>query len=274
MRGTKVWNAARGARDVAGAHACAAIHAGVTAAPHLVPLNLRLKHEYDYRTVKVDPARITGMLKVGHWRKRSGDGPASRLVHIRDWQRLGGGWKNAQRHISRNIHGQFVVGGTWDLECRPFEIRPSARQMFLEGLPPHETDEYQNILERINAREFKWTRGCYSVEDLDRYFARHLRLFEEISANGYRSQADLGLDGADEIRVCVDRSGRLMVFGGGTHRLSIVKLLEIETVPVIVKRVHATWVSTRLQQLASRDPIEAISHGLAELGDEDRGGST
>ena len=274
MRGTGVWNASRRAYGVAGSLACAATHTAVITAPHLVSANLRLKHEYDYRTIKVDPAHITRMLKVGHWRKRSSDRLASRLAYIRDWQRLGGGWKTTQRHLSRNIQGQFIVGGDWDLECRPFEIRPSARQMFLEGLPPHETDEYQNILERINAREFKWTRGCYSVEDLDKYFARHLRLFKEISANGYRSQVDLGLDGADEIRVCVDRYGRLSVFGGGTHRLSIVKLLEIATVPVVVKRVHASWVNTWLEHLASRNPIEAISHGLAELGDEDRAGST
>ncbi len=237
----------------------------VEGAPRLVTTNVRLKHRYDYEPLKVDPASIARTLKVGHWRSNSADRPISVFRRIRERHRLGGGWKNVRFHVTRNLQGGFIVDGDWDLDARPFEIRPSVVDMFQRGVPAQETDEYQRILRKIEAGDYKWTRGCYSVDDLDRYFQRLEHLYAEIDAHGYRSQAELGLEGSDEIRVCVGRRGELIIFGGGTHRLSIARILDIEVVPVLVKRVHARWVQDWIDRTGTRDPMLAIDRGLTQL---------
>jgi hypothetical protein len=244
---------------------CSAVHTTVRAlGPDRVPAEIALKHRYDYEVVYLNPQLIERSLLVGEWACPHPSAPGW-IGRFRRWFSLGGGWKHLQRHLSRNVQGRFVVGGDWDLQFKPFAIRPTVIDLFVDGRAPEETVEYRRMRDWVTKGEFGWTRGCRTTADVDWYFAEMTALFDTIRTDGYRTQRELGLDGADEIRVCIDREGRPCVFGGGTHRLSIALLLDLPRVPVIVKRVHAGWVQRCRDEYGATDAHDAVAQGLAAL---------
>lgn len=74
-------------------------------------------------------------------------------------------------------------------------------------------------------------------------------LYNNIKKNGYKSQSELNkipLKGKyDEIRVSIDPAGNIEFFGGGRHRLSIAKMLNIDQIPVRVVVRHTQWQNKR-----------------------------
>jgi hypothetical protein len=265
LRGTSAWAFARRAQRIAGEPTCAVVHRCVRAlGPRVAPDDVVLKHIYDHEPIFLDPRTLSRSVRVGEWaRVDAARGRRSRLERWRRWWVLGGGWKNVQRHLSRNVHGRFIAGGDWDLRARPFEIRRTIVDMFADGVAASETAEYQQMQRWIASGDFAWTRGCRSVEDLDRYFDELTELHDSMLRDGYLTQTQLGNVAADEIRVCIDRDGRPCVFDGGTHRLSLALLLEVPLVPVVVKRVHASWVASYRD--ATGDRVEAVERGLDDL---------
>ena len=275
LRGTPLWSGLRRLHRRVAPPTCALIHSGVERIGHQrLPRDLALKHTYDYRVLWLDPRLLDRSLRVGEWARVDPAARHPRLTRLRRWLILGGGWKHLQQHPSRNVHGRFVVGGDWDLRFKPFAIRPTITDLFVEGLEPAETVEYRKMRDWVETGEFAWTRGCRTPEDVDRYFDELIRLYDAIRTDGYRTQADLGNDAADEIRVCIDRDGRGCVFGGGTHRLSIALLLELDRVPVVVKRVHAQWVDACRTRYGTDDIREAIDRGIEALQREVAGART
>jgi hypothetical protein len=225
--------------------------------PGLVPPQLRLKQKYDRIPLWVDPAAIEFTVSVKDFRQGQ-RGLRETLVH---WWRGGGAWKSTQLHLSRNLHGDFLLGGDWDSRKRPFEVRPAIRELIAHGVMPTETDEYVRMRRKIEAGDLRYTKGCRTVTELDAYFADLTGTIRAIERHGYRTQQELGLEGGDEIRVALDRNGKLCVFGGGTHRLSIARVLGLTEVPVIVKRIHRAWAADCAGTLC---PIEeAASSSLA-----------
>lgn len=263
LRRLGIWTRLGRVRRVLIAPLCGGIHRVVTSlGPRSLPPNIVLKHTYDYKPIYVNPAEIGLMLKSGAWKKTHREhGLRNRLIN---WYRLGGGWKSVDRHLSRNFYGAFVVGGDWDAPARSMDILPVIVELFRDGTPRHETESYMRQVEKIESGDLAWSRAR-SIEELDASFRRLVAIFEDMEQNGYRTQADLGKNGSDEIRVCIDREGRLCVFGGGTHRLSMAKLLDLERVPVILKRVHEAWVSDWMARTGVADPLVAIEEGLASL---------
>lgn len=264
LRRLGLWEFGRKAHRLLAPRVCAAIHnATVRIGPRFLPTDLVLKHIYDYRLVFVNPALVQLRVKVDSWRRST---PAvSPLARLRRWYGLGGGWKTAQRHLTRNIHGRFVAGGDWDERAERFDDLPVITQLFTERMSPKETDLYQRQLRRIQVGELAWTKGRRTQSELDEQFAELIRTFETIRATGYRTQAELGLEGGDEIRVCVDRRGRLCVYSGGSHRLAMAKLLDLPRVPVIIGRVHALWVEQWMRRAGTSDRVVAIAEGVAAL---------
>jgi hypothetical protein len=266
LRRSGLWTRAKRAHNLVSPPVCAIVHGIVQAlGPSFVPIELTLKHRYDYEPIHVDPALIERTLNVGVWRSAAPEGRGRLIARWRRWFAEGGGWKNARRHISRNIHGRFVADGDWDLRAGPLRHRLVIRQLFIEGLAPQQTDEYAYLRQRIDAGNFAYTHGCLSIEDLDRYFDELVHAFDTIKKEGYRTQRELGNDGSDEIRICIDRNGEPIIFGGGTHRLSIAMILGIERVPVLVKRVHAAWVGEWLTRIGRPDRVSAVAAGIQAL---------
>ena len=264
LRRRGLWEFGRKAHRLLAPPVCAAIHnATVQLGPRFAPPELVLNHIYDYRLVFVKPASVQLRVKVDSWSRLA---PAlSPWARLRRWYGLGGGWKRAQRHLTRNLYGRFVAGGDWDERAERFDDLPVITQLLKERMPPEETDLYQRQLRRIQAGELAWTKGCRTQSDLDEQFAELVRTFETIRATGYRTQAELGLEGGDEIRVCVDRRGRLCGYGGGSHRLAMAKLLDLPRVPVVIGRVHALWVEQWMRRAGTSNRLVAIAEGVAAL---------
>lgn len=203
-------------------------------------------------------------------------------------------------HINRHSPGSFdsisdtgrVIGGEWDLDDSvAFEDRfryPSFQQRFLKGKPWEDTEFYQTKLEKIHSdRQAKYA----SVEALERKCAELDRMYEEIKTDGYRTQEELNTVGGsagsivgdggrgflpgsahlvrNEISVDIARDGEPML-NEGRHRTCIVKLLELETVPVRIVVRHREWQDLRnriARYVESRD-FESQPEAMAAVDDE------
>lgn len=164
-----------------------------------------------------------------------------------------------------------VVGGDWDREWEPFDERAVARgirQRFAEGRAWRQTalfDAYVDQLERFGTA---W--GYTSLDAFERRCAEVEALYESIRTRGYRRQRALrgGDRGAtvatrtDEINVDVARDGTLCWRAYGQHRLAMAKVLDVETVPVLVHRRHRGWqdVRERVRSEGGEFPATVLNH--------------
>lgn len=243
LRRLGLWAWMRDAHQRLSVPVCSLIHEAVgSLGPGWVPDGLALRHKFDFEPIFVDPAMVSG-----------------RILSV------GPDWKSANRHISAALDGRFVVDGMWDANVQPFDVLDSVVQVCAEGRPAAETEEYQYVLTKVRERDFVWTRGVTTEEEVDAYFDRMLAVYQDIQARGYRTQAELGGDTSDEVRVCVDRYGKFRLFGGGSHRLSMAKVLALPAIPVIVKRVHASWAADCRSQFGG-SVFESVTRGLHALG--------
>ena len=141
-----------------------------------------------------------------------------------------------------------IKGGSWDRQTvlvQDLDIIQGAKERFIDGKDWIDTDYYRIHLEKISKGEI-W-RGCINKEDLDEYFRRFDRLYEQIKKDGYQPQSEIldpefGYTAApeNEIAVHIDRDGHIL-FCNGAHRLAIALALGIEKIPVKVCIRHAEW---------------------------------
>lgn len=154
-----------------------------------------------------------------------------------------------------------VAGGDWDRTDDRFEdmdVYRAYERHFERGVPWTETDFFDRVLADIRAGITQW--GCTNRTELEARCRRLDELYDVIDREGYRTQDEL-LAGdhadpikdqhalkterlKDEIAVHVGRDGGLL-FGDGRNRLSIAKLLDLDSIPVRVLRRHADWQAVR-----------------------------
>lgn len=152
-----------------------------------------------------------------------------------------------------------VVDGDWDRSTASFhdyDLYQAFGARFRDGIPWDETEFYRRVRSEIESGEMKF--GCESVSELDQRCERIDELYTSIAEHGYlpgeeRVSTD-PMDDAkrtnylvptlDEIKVDIDREGELL-FVDGRHRLAIVKVLDLSSVPVLILRRHAQWQATR-----------------------------
>ncbi len=140
-----------------------------------------------------------------------------------------------------------VRGGDWDTHEDEFtEIWEynAIKQRFKHGIPWEETDFFNLHLELIeeHGRSYKSESKCELLNRCKRYDD----IFNDIKENGYKTQRDQGQIKPDrEITVNIGRTGKLLFNGGGRHRLSIAKILNIEKIPIIIKVRHKLWQNLR-----------------------------
>lgn len=138
-------------------------------------------------------------------------------------------------------------GGDWDTHEDEFtEIWEynAIKQRFKHGIPWEETDFFNLHLELIeeHGRSYKSESKCELLNRCKRYDD----IFNDIKENGYKTQRDQGQIKPDrEITVNIGRTGKLLFNGGGRHRLSIAKILNIEKIPIIIKVRHKLWQNLR-----------------------------
>jgi len=153
-----------------------------------------------------------------------------------------------------------IRGGTWDCELNPLEenlFYRSFKTHIERGIDWRETDYYPAVLKKV--RSGKGWKNCSNQTEVLEKLETYDRLYEHIAEYGYKTQRALRLgepDGEyeldikyyppefDEITVDVGRDGTL-IWHSGLHRLTIARLLEIESVPVRIRVRHAEWQQTR-----------------------------
>ncbi len=177
-------------------------------------------------------------------------------------------WTNISADRKGDEHPRFqpskyrlagrVFGGDWDrVEDRFTDstIYQSFREHFRHERPWDRTQFYEETLGAIEAGEAPW--DCRSESDLRRRCNQLDRLYEQISTDGYKTQDELHERGDpttsphriyrriwSEIGVNVGRDGEF-IFQDGRNRLAMAKLLDLETVPVVILVRHKSWQRKR-----------------------------
>lgn len=152
-----------------------------------------------------------------------------------------------------------VKGGDWDKKNEKFtdlKLYKGTKQRIKNGEEWKNTSFYQNHRGRIlNGRK---SLNCRTISDLEKKFGEFDRLIDNINQNGYLPQSKLknGLP-YDEIVVNISRDGQFLFNGGGRHRLSVAKLLDIEKIPVLIKVRHDMWqyIRDEMNDLGPNDSI-------------------
>jgi hypothetical protein len=138
------------------------------------------------------------------------------------------------------------IEGDWDKLEKPFNrlyVFTAFKERFVDEKEWNETEYYKNILDSIGRGTYWWE--CKNKSDLDQRFRFLDSLFLEIKEMGYKSQRKLLYENKDnnltrikdEITVNIGRDGDLL-FNNGAHRLSIVKILGIEKIPIRIVVIH------------------------------------
>lgn len=138
------------------------------------------------------------------------------------------------------------IEGDWDKLEKPFNrlyVFTAFKERFVDEKEWNETEYYNKILNSIEHGTYWW--GCKNKSGLDQRFRFLDSLFLEIKERGYRSQRKLLYENKnnnltrikDEITVNIGRDGDLL-FNNGAHRLSMVKILGIEKIPIRIVVIH------------------------------------
>lgn len=174
----------------------------------------------------------------------------------------------------------MVESGDWDKTSVLFEeteFYKFLKQHYIEEYRWEETDLYNKWRKEIeikkNDRKFENKCEIYS------YINSIEELYEKISKEGYKSQAELYSENPskawktnndtihpllNEVAINIGRDGRMGKKSSGKHRLAIAKILNLDQIPVIVRVRHSKWQTIRIQlmneNLCEKDKTYLSSH--------------
>ena len=209
---------------------------------------------------------------VGSRRNAYTDADLFKLVHVSPEEiqyrspRFAGKWELAGR----------VVDGEWDRDPARYDessfvdgvdasFHRSLERHFVDDVRWEETPFVREVLDCVAEGKTTWT--CTDRHDVEEKCTRIDRLYERIANDGYMTQeqrrrADIRdlkqsrrsrifrwlkeytVVGKDEITVNVARDGTLLFFSG-KHRMSIAKILGLDSIPVLVLARHEAWQAIR-----------------------------
>lgn len=189
-----------------------------------------------FALLRVDPASIT-RLTNRPWRPWDDRGEHLGSVWDEDWDQPG------QRTVAHESYPER------------FDDLPAVgalEQHFVEGRPWEDVEFVRESIER--AERGRGRVGDASAADVLARYRSYDALYERIETDGYLSQFELARRDDErmtfpqalkgEVAVDVGRDGELL-FVDGRHRLAIAKLLELESIPVLVLVRHEAWMETR-----------------------------
>ncbi|MGY3439468.1 MULTISPECIES: hypothetical protein [unclassified Marinovum] len=147
----------------------------------------------------------------------------------------------------RRRHSGLVRGGDWDQSFGPITDSPkylACHAHFVNGVPWEDTGLFERHFETIAKKG--QSDGCRTLDDLKRRYAGVDALYEEVSrTRRLRPRSDLpGYFRREHggIFVHIDRDGRALRRGGGEHRFSIARILELPEIPVQPGVIHVDAV--------------------------------
>jgi len=156
-----------------------------------------------------------------------------------------------------------IKKGDWDKQCIPFEQNNkkylACEKRIKKSIPWKETGIIEHYTEWTDG-DFNGIDGCYSRQDV-------INLYEEQREELYQSLKQDGFDEKISKKCCdihIGRNGELIFARqGGHHRLSICKLLNIDSIPVNVVFRHKEWQEVREDIYSNglpEDPEELCDH--------------
>ena len=158
-------------------------------------------------------------------------------------------WNSDNCNKIENI--RVVEDGDWDLKRQKFEdmdIFIALKDHFENGVHLSKSNAHKRILQEIQEGISKW--GCKTEEDLNARWRKIDELYYDIKINGFKTQKELGNpDLVDEITVNIGRNGEFL-FEDGRHRLSIAKILDLKSVPVLITKRHYEWAKFKAKLLS------------------------
>ena len=158
-----------------------------------------------------------------------------------------------------------VLNGDWDRNISLFEETPRFESFlahFERGVDWHDTSYFRDSARDIRRNE---SNRYATISELEAACDRYDRIYDEIEANGYRTQRELleadsarGLGNGGrgffdlgeqavvrhEIAMNVAGDGTFLL-NDGRHRLAIALLLDLDRVPVRIVVRHAEWQRLR-----------------------------
>lgn len=153
--------------------------------------------------------------------------------------------------------GRLCMDGDWDNQliyplqsifevipksAKKWDLHETIRQMFIKGRHYSETPQYISMVEAVKNKAINPPQGCHTIDQVNRYFKRLMIAFNSMRTDGYLKQEDLGNSGVEEIRIHVTRNGKLVLGGGGNHRIRMAEILGIKLIPILIRGVHPQWV--------------------------------
>lgn len=149
-----------------------------------------------------------------------------------------------------------VRGGDWDQSDDRFtdlKLCQAIDQRIREGNAWESTEFYRRHVQLIEKQGESFS--CESEARLRRNCERTDKLIDKIREDGYKTQRELGTGKpSQEICVNIGRDGQFLFNGGGRHRLSIARALELSSVPVLVLVRHRQWQATRDRLRKAENP--------------------
>lgn len=165
--------------------------------------------------------------------------------------------------VRRTDFNNFVENSNWDEDVKPIQPKESVQQLFVEKIDYKQTEKYKKMKIAMEAGEVWKCCDCETLEDIDHYFEELKKAFQSIKDEGFKTQKELGQFRYNDIRVMIDRSGKLLLGSGGNHRFAIAKLLKIQTIPVLIDSVHYIWAKECLLKYGGSFS-NAIKQGLRQ----------
>lgn len=154
------------------------------------------------------------------------------------------------------FHPVYIAAGDWDLADgaeyrRRLPLKDMAVQQLLNehfrlGVPWESTELYHRALAQPDKPRTDYPDERYATEESLKAMFTHLdRIYEDMRANGYRTQEQLGGERRHEVTVNIARDGSYIWNGTGQHRLAMAQLLELKQMPVRILVRHKEWQGVR-----------------------------
>jgi len=196
--------------------------------------------------IKYPPSSLVNTSRSIYYQTRYGvRGPNQRKIQINP---INIKYRLNRRMFFPKYQQGIVKGGDWDYTRTQFESHPIYRglhQRFEQGKPWEETLYYEWAKLAIETRGSRF--GCSSMEEFLQHRCSYVdRLYESIAKEGYKRQkqaksTDESRSNQDvDIGICVDRDGQFLLYDGH-HRMTIARLLSIDSVYADVLVEHQQW---------------------------------
>ena len=151
-----------------------------------------------------------------------------------------------------------ISAGDWDKKTELLEENPVAlgfRERYQQGREWPETTYYKHLKNAFASSGV--IRGKTNWDDFAQKFHQWDDLFFDIKRKNYMPARQV----EDEVEVAVGRNGQIIMVDG-RHRVMIAKILNLETIPVVVNIWHALFIAMvcNKKRTPFATPESAIMH--------------